>query len=178
MALRSRRSKARGVLLDLQALCGQERRAIGYDALMRALDAAAQEILPGDILCLYTGFADLLLEMAGAPDPAMRHARCAVLDGHDERLLQWIIDSGIAALCADNYGVEEVPAAGAQVHGPWLPLHALCLFKQGIPLGELWYFGELATTLRREGRSAFLLTAPPLRLPTAVGSPVTPVATL
>lgn len=170
--------QSRGVLLDLHALCGNERRAIGYDGLMQALDAAQQQILPGDILCLYTGFADLLLKMAGRPDPAMRHARCAVLDGHDQRLRQWIVDSSISALCADNYAVEDVPAAATPVCGPWLPLHALCLFEQGIPLGELWYFGELAAALKRQRRSAFLLTAPPLRLPGAVGSPVTPVATL
>jgi hypothetical protein len=36
----------------------------------------------------------------------------------------------------------------------------------------------LADYLRAEGRSRFLLTAPPLRLPGAVGSPATPVATV
>jgi hypothetical protein len=47
-----------------------------------------------------------------------------------------------------------------------------------VPLGELWYLHELATWLREHGRSRFLLTAPPLRLPGAVGSPVTPIATV
>ncbi len=37
---------------------------------------------------------------------------------------------------------------------------------------------ELATALAQRKRTAFLLTAPPLRLPGAVGSPVTPVATI
>jgi hypothetical protein len=37
---------------------------------------------------------------------------------------------------------------------------------------------ELAAWLRRAKRSRFLLTAPPLRMPGAVGSPVTPVATV
>ena len=36
----------------------------------------------------------------------------------------------------------------------------------------------LAEWLRGQGRYRFLLTAPPLRLPGAVGSPVTPVATV
>ncbi|MGB3595516.1 MAG: cyclase family protein, partial [Pseudomonas neustonica] len=57
-----------------------------------------------------------------------------------------------------------------------LPLHEHCLFKLGIHLGELWYLTELAEYLQAKGRSRFLLTAPPLRLPGAVGSPVTPVA--
>ena len=37
---------------------------------------------------------------------------------------------------------------------------------------------ELAAWLRQKRRSAFLLTAPPLRMPGAAGSPVTPVATV
>jgi len=47
-----------------------------------------------------------------------------------------------------------------------------------MPLGEIWYLTELAQHLRARGRSRFLLTAPPLRLPGAVGSPVTPIATI
>jgi hypothetical protein len=43
---------------------------------------------------------------------------------------------------------------------------------------ELWYLTELAAFLRSCNRNRFLLTAPPLRLPGAVGSPATPVATV
>jgi hypothetical protein len=52
------------------------------------------------------------------------------------------------------------------------------LFKLGIPLGELWWLSDLNDYMRGTGRTRFLLTAPPLRLPGAVGSPVTPVATV
>jgi hypothetical protein len=45
-------------------------------------------------------------------------------------------------------------------------------------LGELWFLSELAGWLAENNRSRFLLTAPPLRLPGAVGSPTTPVATV
>ena len=86
---------------------------------------------------------------------------------------------GIVAICADNFAVEAYPAApGATGSYPGLPLHAHCLFKLGLHLGELWHFAELAQWLRAHGRSSFLLTAPPLRLPGAVGSPATPVATV
>jgi hypothetical protein len=57
-------------------------------------------------------------------------------------------------------------------------LHQHCLFKLGVPLAELWWLGELADWLAARQRTAFLLTAPPLNLPGAVGSPVTPVATV
>jgi hypothetical protein len=62
--------------------------------------------------------------------------------------------------------------------GPLLPLHEPCLFKLGIHLGDLWHLTPLADWLRDHGRSRFLLTAPPLRLPGAVGSPASPVATV
>ncbi len=87
-------------------------------------------------------------------------------------------DSGIAALVADNYAVERYPARPVEGNHPLLPLHHHCLFKLGLPLGELWYLRELAVWLRANGRSRFMLTAPPLRLPGAMGSPVTPIATV
>ncbi|QWC90667.1 cyclase family protein [Cupriavidus metallidurans] len=170
--------QSRGVLVDLLASCGRERVYVGYDHLMRAMDAARVEVEPGDILCLYTGFADMLLEMERQPDPHLLERSCAVLDGRDARLQQWIVDQRIAALCADNYAVEGIPATAASMPCARLPLHELCLFRYGIPLGELWYLAELAAALKAEGRTRFLLTAPPLRLPGAVGSPVTPVATI
>jgi len=170
--------QSRGVLLDLHALCGDARQYVGYELLMRAVEAAGDDIAPGDMLCLYTGFSEKLIAMGGAPDVSVLDQSCAVLDGRDERLRRWIVDSGIAALCADNYAVEGIPAGPAVEPCARLPLHELCLFQYGIPLGELWYLGELARVLKSEGRSRFLLTAPPLRLPGAVGSPVTPVATL
>ena len=87
-------------------------------------------------------------------------------------------DSGVAALIADNYAVERYPNRSGEGRRALLPLHELCLFKLGIHLGELWWLSDLAAHLGASGRNRFLLTAPPLRLPGAVGSPVTPIATV
>ena len=104
---------------------------------------------------------------------------CTFLDGRDPALLEWIAASQIAALVADNYAVEGLLGRDRdESRHSFLPIHHLCLFRLGVPLGEMWYLHELAAWLRRNGRSRFLLTAPPLRLPGAVGSPVTPVATV
>jgi kynurenine formamidase len=117
--------------------------------------------------------------MAGDPDEATLHNSCAVLDGRDEKLQQWVIDSGVAALISDNFAVEGLPSKpGAGDRFPDLPLHDLCLFRLGVNLGELWYLSQLAAWLAAHDRRRFLLTAPPLRLPGAVGSPVTPIATV
>jgi hypothetical protein len=116
--------------------------------------------------------------MGGKPDPHALHHSCAALDGRDRKLLQWITDSGLAALIADNYAVEAVPAGECAGCCAALPIHEHCLFKLGVNLGELWHLTPLAGWLRAHDRYRFLLTAPPLRLPGAVGSPATPVATV
>ncbi len=170
--------QGRGVLVDLHRVHGDRRVAVGYDELMGIMAAQGAEVGPGDFLCLYTGFADLILRMAKTPDPAVLRNACPGLDGHDERLLRWITDSGVAAICADNYAVELIEDRPRQGRYPLLPLHEHCLFKQGIHLGELWHLADLAAWLATHGRTRFLLTAPPLRLTGAAGSPVTPIATV
>jgi kynurenine formamidase len=119
------------------------------------------------------------MAMAKRPDRDVLNQTGAALDGSDERLLDWIEASGVVAVIADNPAVEAFdsgPPTGG-VHG-LMPLHDRCLFRLGVHIGELWWLSELADYLDRAGRHAFLLTAPPLRLPGAVGSPVTPVATV
>jgi hypothetical protein len=170
--------QGRGVMIDLRAHFGRAREVVGYDTLMRVLDRDRVFVERGDMVCLHTGFAQVLIEMNGKPDKDMVETTCAVLDGRDERLLQWITDSQLAVLIADNYAVEAHPATSHNGCCATLPLHEHCLFKLGVNLGELWHLTPLATWLRAHGRHRFLLTAPPLRLPGAVGSPATPIATV
>ena len=172
-------AQGRGVMIDLHHHYGRERRAVGYDELMKLLDQDRVEVEKGDMVCLYTGFADLILEMRKQPDAKLLHSSCSGLDGRDERVLQWISDCGLAILASDNYAVELIPVSLSKPKpAALMPLHEHCLFKNGIHLGELWYFTKLAGWLREHKRNRFLLTAPPLRLPGAVGSPATPVATV
>jgi len=172
-------AQGRGVMIDLHHHYGRKRHAVGYDELMKLMDEDRVEVEKGDMVCLYTGFADLILEMRKQPDAKLLHASCSGLDGRDERLLQWISDSGLAILASDNYAVELIPVSLSKPKPAALMLlHEHCLFKNGIHLGEMWYLTELARWLRSRRRSRFLLTAPPLRLPGAVGSPATPVGTV
>ncbi|HEY7758821.1 MAG TPA: cyclase family protein [Burkholderiales bacterium] len=170
--------QGRGVMIDLHAHVGRERAVIGYDRLMRILESDRVVVEEGDMACFHTGFAQMLLEMDRKPDGHKLQNACAALDGRDQRLLQWITDTGVAAMIADNYAVEVHPPTSLGERCAYLPLHEHCLFKLGVNLGEIWYLTELADWLRKNGRYRFLLTAPPLRLPGAVGSPATPVATV
>jgi len=163
---------------NLRAHFGDTKTAVGYDDLMRVFEADGVEVEEGDMLLLYTGWTDLLLGMNKQPDMKVLDNACCGLDGRDEKLLKWIADSGVAALIADNYAVENYPAKPAEGRRPMLPLHHQCLFRLGIPLGEIWWLKDLADWLRSRKRSRCFLTAPPLRLPGAVGSPATPIATV
>jgi hypothetical protein len=175
-------AQGRGTLVNLRAAYGDGPERIGYDRLMRAIDAQGAEVRPGDFLLLYCGFDEAVLAMDRQPDVAALRRRGAALDGRDGRLLQWITDSQIVAICSDNLAIEATDEFGAPSPDgcsySLLPLHEHCLFKLGVHLGELWLLRDLAAWLQENRRSSFLLTAPPLRLPGIVGSPVTPVATV
>lgn len=171
--------QGRAVMIDLLAHFGRSGKAVGYEDLMGVLEKDKIVVETGDFVCLRTGFDRALLEMKKSPDPAQLFATTSTLDGRDERLQQWVTDTGLVALIADNYGVESTPARPCMDdYCATLPLHAHCLFKLGVYLGEMWLLSDLADWLRAHQRSRFLLTAPPLRLPGAVGSPATPVATV
>ena len=171
--------QGRGVMIDLEAHFGRSGEIVGYEQLMRVLEKDSVVVEPGDLVCLRTGFAEMLLAMNKQPDAELLRTTNCALDGRDERLLQWVTDTRLVALICDNYAVEAAPAkpCTADVCST-LPLHAHCLFRLGVYLGEMWHLTELADWLRANSRNRFLLTAPPLRLPGAVGSPATPVATV
>jgi Putative cyclase len=172
--------QGRAVMIDLLAHFGRPRKMVGYEDLMMVMEKDKVVVERGDFVCFRTGFDQVLLEFDRKPDESV-HDICAVLDGRDARLQQWVTDSGAVALISDNYAVEGVPSRPCDEHADHcaaLPLHAHCLFKLGVYLGEIWHLSELADWLRANRRNRFLLTAPPLRLPGAVGSPATPVGTV
>ena len=175
--------QGRGVLIDVEKHFGTARQAITYAQLRQVMEADHIVVEPGDMVCIHTGFAEKVLQMNRQPDRATLHESCAVLDANDPALLQWITDSQLSVLIADNYAVEDRPHnfQGDNCRA-LLPLHEHCLFKLGVHLGEIWHLTPLAHWLRQhntpERGNRFLLTAPPLRLPGAVGAPPCPVATV
>jgi kynurenine formamidase len=171
--------QGRGVLIDVAKHFGDEWKAIDRQTLEDIMKADNVVVEPGDMVLFHTGFATRILEWGKNPDPAKLFTTCAYLDARDPAMLEWITESQISALIADNYAVEGMLGRDRdESRHSLLPIHHLCLFKLGIPLGELFYLHELAAWLREHNRSRFLLTAPPLRLPGIVGSPATPIATV
>lgn len=156
----------RGVLLDLVVtLAPGERwvpgeRRIGADDIRACLALHGIALARGDIVCLYTGFEDLLDSTSAVFPKAI-----AGIDGSTVPL--WI-DAEVAGLTSDNLGVEAVPAD--------FEVHARLLCDAGVPLGELWALREAAATAARLGRWEFLLVSVPLNVPGAYGSPANAVA--
>ena len=170
--------QGRGVMIDLQAHFGRRKHAVTYDDLMRVMAADGIKVEPGDFVCLRTGFDEVIFEQKGKPTHEAMHNTCTGLDGSDTKLHQWITESKLVALISDNYAVEVHNAPLKPGQCAALPLHQHCLFKTGVNLGEIWRLSELADWLRANNRSRFLMTAPPLNLPGAVGSPANAIATV
>ena len=170
--------QGRAVLIDLHAIHGDAHLDVDMAGLEEAMAAQKVEVDTGDMVLFHTGWTKLMLDAGKQPTKEMLHGMCTALEGRDPRLQEWVRDSGVVALIADNYAVERAPSRTGAGKRAGLPLHELCLFKLGIPLGEIWWLGDLAAWFRANGRNRCLLTAPPLRLPGAVGSPATPVATV
>lgn len=170
--------QGRAVMIDLHAEFGDDRCDVDFAGLEHAMKSQDVVVEQGDMVCLHTGFARKIREMNREPDEHALHNSCSALDGRDPKLQEWVRDSGLSVLIADNYAVERTPSTTGQGQRSMLPLHELCLFKLGIHLGEIWWLTDLANYLRKSGRNRFLLTAPPLNLPGSVGSPTTPVATV
>lgn len=78
--------QGRRVLIDLLRAFGPERRIVGLADLQSVLAAQQVEVRQGDIVMLRTGYAEALLNMQSAPDPAALDWFGAVLDGTDDAL--------------------------------------------------------------------------------------------
>ena len=171
--------QGRGVLVDLRHHIGDEWKGVNLALLREIMDADGVVVEPGDMLLLHTGFATRILEWERNPDPRKLFTTCSYLDARDEALLEWITDSQISALVADNYAVEGLLGKDRDPsRHSFLPIHNLCLFRLGRSAGRDVVPRQARDPVAELDRSRFLLTAPPLRLPGIVGSPLTPVATV
>lgn len=159
----------RGVLLDVAALRGVEWLApeveLGPDDLEAAERAHSVVVGPGDILCVRTGWRRKFLVDGRADwmdaNPGLGLS-CA----------EWLHERRVAAVCADNWGVERFPSRAGTV----APLHCVLIRDMGMPLGEMLDFEALADDCAADGVFEFFFTAPPLKVVGGAGSPTNPLA--
>lgn len=85
----------------------------------------------------------------------------------------WLHTSEIAGIATDTWGFEVRPN---EFEGAFQPLHQIAIPNLGLFLGEMWNPDALAERCAADGRYDFMLTAAPLAITGAVGSPVNPIA--
>jgi kynurenine formamidase len=170
----------RGVLLDVGRVIGpdlgnDEGRSgelpDGFAITAGHLDATAAAhsvtIGRGDLLLVRTGQYRRTLregwgDYAGGPAPGLSFTTAG-----------WLHRTEIAAVVTDTWGFEVRPN---EFDDAFQPLHQVAIPHLGLLLGEMWALEELAADCAADGVYEFLLTAAPLPITGAVGSPVNPIA--
>lgn len=178
----------RGVLIDFKSYV--DAKGITYKPFSRfrigisdvEADANYQGVTfePGDIRIIPFGIPEKLgkktgEEQAAAPD---RYSMCG-LEGSME-MARWLWNQHFAAVASDNIAVESYPSV---INGELQPLSKLFLHQWflnlfDMPLGEMWYLGELAEKCKASQEYTFFLTSSPLNVFALVASPPNALATL
>lgn len=158
---------SRGVLLDIARHRNvpylPQGEAVGPEELEAIARRTNVELRRGDILCIRTGWYS---EFKRTRNPYVPR------NGLSWRCAEWLHDYELAAVAADNRGVE----GEAEIEDVPSALHMLCLRDMGMPLGELWDFDLLAEDCELDDVYEFQLSAAPLNVTGGVGSPLNPVA--
>ncbi|WP_327181728.1 cyclase family protein [Streptomyces sp. NBC_01334] len=164
----------RGVLLDVGQVIGAESGgelpdgfAITEEHLTATADAHGVVVGRGDIVVVRTGrLARARREgwgdYAGGDSPGLSFTTAG-----------WLHRTEIAAIATDTWGFEVRPN---EFDAAFQPLHQVAIPNMGLLIGEMWDLDALAADCAADGRYAFWLTAAPLPITGAVGSPVNPVA--
>ena len=163
----------RGVLLDVGRVIGDERGelpdgfAITEQHLLETATAHGVEVGRGDIVVVRTGrYARAQREgwgeYAGGPAPGLSFTTA-----------NWLHRTEIAAIATDTWGFEVRPN---EFDDAFQPLHQVAIPHLGLLIGEMWDPEALAADCAADGVYEFFLTAAPLPITGAVGSPVNPIA--
>ncbi|WP_146339761.1 cyclase family protein [Nesterenkonia sp. NBAIMH1] len=168
---------SRGVLLDMGRHLRPETGELedGYAITEEDLDSciaaqgASSAVGRGDILLVRTGqLARVRREgwgdYAGGPAPGLSITTA-----------RWLYRSEIAAIATDTWGFEVRPN---EFHESFQPLHQIVIPNMGLTVGEMWDLERIGQACAERGRFDFLLSAQPLPITGAVGSPINPIATL
>jgi hypothetical protein len=124
-------------------------------------------------MLLHTGYLEWYLRQVRAVRERIAAAdagiTCVGLEQGPE-MLAYLWDSGVAAIGADNPGVEAGPFDRSPQAWPHGFMHHCLIGQLGFALGELWALGDLARACRRDGRHEALFTAAPDHVVGGIGS--------
>ncbi|MFD7699319.1 cyclase family protein [Streptomyces caelestis] len=172
----------RGVLLDVGRVVGEDGElpdgfAITEEHLTATAAAHGVSVGRGDIVLVRTGQLARVRrrgsshaggggggwgEYAGGPAPGLSFTTAG-----------WLHGTEIAAIATDTWGFEVRPN---EFEHAFQPLHQVVIPHIGLLIGEMWDLDALAGDCAADGVYEFWLTAAPLPITGAVGSPVNPIA--
>ncbi len=162
----------RAVLLDIGRTAGAggelaDGFAITEEHLTAAAKAHRVTVGRGDIVLVRTGQLarvrrDGWGDYAGGAAPGLSFTTAS-----------WLYRREIAAIATDTWGFEVRPN---EFDHAFQPLHQVVIPHIGLTVGEMWDLEALAEDCAADGVYDFWLTAAPLPITGAVGSPVNPVA--
>jgi kynurenine formamidase len=159
----------RGVLLDVARAKGVDALEPGYAISAADLDETAGrqgvEIRTGDAIIVRTGMLESRRDRWG--DYAAGSA-----PGFSLHSAPWLYEHEVAAIASDTWGCEVRP----NEVDLFQPLHVVALVHMGIPFGEIWDLSAIGEDCASDGVFEFMLSAAPLPITGAVGSPVNPLA--
>ncbi|MEV7523607.1 cyclase family protein [Streptomyces sp. NPDC091371] len=161
----------RGVLLDVPRLRGlpwlEPGDHVTADDLTAAETAQGVLVRPGDMLFVRVGHR-LRRREHGPWDAARARA------GLHPTAVRFLAERQVSVLGSD--GNNDTAPSG--VGGIDFPVHVLAMHAMGLRLMDYLQFEELTGACARTGRWSFFCVVAPLRLPSATGSPVNPIAVL
>jgi kynurenine formamidase len=161
----------RGVLLDVGRVIGggelPDGFAITSDHLEATIAAQGSPVRRGDIVIVRTGRLTRARregwgDYAGGDSPGLSFSTA-----------DWLHRTEIAAIATDTWGFEVRPN---EFDNAFQPLHQVAIPHIGLFLGEMWDPDALAEACAADGVHDFFLTAAPLHITGAVGSPINPIA--
>jgi kynurenine formamidase len=174
----------RGVLVDVagylerqgQPLDPSRRFYIGIDLIEKVLADQRVSIEPGDIVLLRTGWQKWYFSLNaeekasyGGLEGHHKDIDFAVLDRRQETAA-WLWDHQVVAIWGDNGAVESHSLGDPEQEGTGSN-HQRLLAMMGIGIGEFFTFEDLAADCAEDGIYEFMVTAKPVSLPMAAGSP-------
>jgi kynurenine formamidase len=164
----------RGVLLDVGRAFGTDGElpdgfAITTDHLAETIarQGPSAEVGPGDIVIVRTG------QLARCRREGWGDYAGGAAPGLSFTTADWLHTTEIAAIATDTWGFEVRPN---EFDVAFQPLHQVAIPHIGLFLGEMWDPDALAADCAADGVYDFWLTAAPLPITGAVGSPINPIA--
>lgn len=167
----------RGVLLDIARFKGVEYlkpgEVVTFDDFKKCAQKQGVKFQSGDIVLFRTGFVPAyqkypeLKKMPQFIEPGLQYSL---------EFLQWMKDTEIVIIGADNIAVEETISTAPEEKGSWIALHKYVMRNLGIYLQEIYWLEDLAGDCAKDGVYEFFYVASPLKIVGGTGSPINPIA--